>query len=402
MLKGSTPLDPRFSSLDISPALEAGAMEQQAIVNISSSINQAVQNIEQKRMDKEAQEMRMSALSPLLEQSGLAGSRGTETFNAALKQLSKSDDLLGQMQNLSTIQLAKQELEQKAIKKAAEGTPLLVTEEELEGLGAANVTPRVVDGKTLYEVKSQSLAKGDDKQFIEGLEKIGDSITIDTDNDGKPDTKYTRMGTGSIEAEPLVKEPELTPFQEKFEESLGKNLAEYTESGRAIAEANIEVYDNLITQLKSGELKTRGFTDFLPEAFGFKDTMRALLAPIKEDAVNNVMGVVFQSLRATLGAQFTQREAERLVAAAYNPKLTEQQNLDRLQRAKKILEETVKAKDQLLAWGTSGQRLSDYQGPLPMDVYRSGVANLKNELDGPSVADDDLQPLVITEKKVRG
>jgi len=397
MLKGSTPLDPRFSSLDTSPAIQAGALEQQAIVDISSSINQAVQNIEQKRMDKQAQEMRMSALSPLLEQSGLAGSRGTETFNAALKQLSKSDDLMGQMQNLSTIQLAKQKLEQEAITKAQEGTPLLVTEEQLEDLGAANVTPRVVDGKVLYEVKSQSLAKGDDEQFIEGLEKIGDFVTVDTDDDGKPDTKYTRMGTGSIEAESLVKEEERTPFQKKFEESLGEDLAEYTTKGRSIAKSNIEVYDNLITKLKSGELKTRGFTDFLPEAFGFRDTMRALLEPIKEDAVNNVMGVVFQSLRATLGAQFTQREAERLVAAAYNPKLTEEQNLDRLQRAKRILEETVKAKDQLLAWGKTGQRLSDYKGPLPMDVYRSGVANLKNELDGPKVADDNSQPLLIKE-----
>ena len=397
MLKGSTPLDPRFSSLDTSPAIQAGALEQQAIVDISSSINQAVQNIEQKRMDKKAQEMRMSALSPLLEQSGLAGSRGTETFNAALKQLSKSDDLMGQMQNLSTIQLAKQKLEQEAITKAQEGTPLLVTEEQLEDLGAANVTPRVVDGKVLYEVKSQSLAKGDDEQFIEGLEKIGDFVTVDTDDDGKPDTKYTRMGTGSIEAESLVKEEERTPFQKKFEESLGEDLAEYTTKGRSIAKSNIEVYDNLITKLKSGELKTRGFTDFLPEAFGFRDTMRALLEPIKEDAVNNVMGVVFQSLRATLGAQFTQREAERLVAAAYNPKLTEEQNLDRLQRAKRILEETVKAKDQLLAWGKTGQRLSDYKGPLPMDVYRSGVANLKNELDGPKVADDNSQPLLIKE-----
>jgi len=397
MLKGSTPLDPRFSSLDTSPAIQAGALEQQAIVDISSSINQAVQNIEQKRMDKKAQEMRMSALSPLLEQSGLAGSRGTETFNAALKQLSKSDDLMGQMQNLSTIQLAKQKLEQEAITKAQEGTPLLVTEEQLEDLGAANVTPRVVDGKVLYEVKSQSLAKGDDEQFIEGLEKIGDFVTVDTDDDGKPDTKYTRMGTGSIEAESLVKEEERTPFQKKFEESLGEDLAEYTTKGRSIAKSNIEVYDNLITKLKSGELKTRGFTDFLPEAFGFRDTMRALLEPIKEDAVNNVMGVVFQSLRATLGAQFTQREAERLVAAAYNPKLTEEQNLDRLQRAKRILEETVKAKDQLLAWGKTNQRLSDYKGPLPMDVYRSGVANLKNELDGPKVADDNSQPLLIKE-----
>ncbi len=399
MLKGSTPLDPRFSSLDTSPAIQAGAMEQQAIVNISSSINQAVQNIEQKRMDKEAQEMRMSALSPLLEQSGLAGSRGTETFNAALKQLSKSDDLLGQMQNLSTIQLAKQELEQEAIKKTAEGTPLLVTEKELEGLGAANVTPRVVDGETLYEVKSQSLSKGDDKQFIEGLEKIGDSITVDTDNDGKKDTRYTRMGTGSIEAESILPEPkEPTKFEEKFEETLGKTMAEYETRDRFVAESNIDIYDDVISKLLSGAVTTAGLTDYLPGFAGIQETVQAYIAPTKQDAVNNIMGVVFQSLRATLGAQFTQREAERLVAAAYNPKLPEEMNIARLARARDVLIRTKEAKDKLLSHLKAGKSALSYEGPDPLDVYNSEISNLKNELDAPTVGDDDKKPLVIKER----
>jgi hypothetical protein len=34
-----------------------------------------------------------------------------------------------------------------------------------------------------------------------------------------------------------------------------------------------------------------------------------------------------------------------------------------------------------------------------MDVYRSGVANLKNELDAPTVGDDNKKPLVIKERK---
>ena len=120
MLKGSTPLDPRFSSLDISPALQAGAMEQQAIVDISSSINQAVQGIQEKQMQKKDQEMRMSALSPLLEQSGLAGSRGTETFNTALKQLSKDDNLLNSITKLQTLNVAKMEAQAKQVEAQAE------------------------------------------------------------------------------------------------------------------------------------------------------------------------------------------------------------------------------------------------------------------------------------------
>ncbi len=105
MLKGSTPLDPRFSSLDISPALQAGAMEQQAILDVATGINQAVQSIQEKQMQKKDQEMRMSALSPLLTESGIAGAPGTDTYNAALKQLAKSDDFLKTVTNLETARI---------------------------------------------------------------------------------------------------------------------------------------------------------------------------------------------------------------------------------------------------------------------------------------------------------
>ena len=120
MLKGSTPLDPRFSSLDISPAIQAGALEQQAIADISSSINQAVKSIQDKQIQKKDQEMRMSALSPLLEQSGLAGARGSATFDTALKQLSKDDNLLNSITKLQTLNVAKMEAQAKEREAEAE------------------------------------------------------------------------------------------------------------------------------------------------------------------------------------------------------------------------------------------------------------------------------------------
>jgi len=389
-----TAINEQLAMQDISPLIKANALEQQAIIGLSDSVNKTVQGIVQKKIDKDEQEVRMSALSPLLAESGLAGKQGTDTFNAALKSLSKDDNVLAQIEGLTDIQNAKEllRLEEEAIRQDAiteqmklmsKPQPLVVTEAELEGLGAANVKPIVQDGKTLYEVTSQSLSKtdkGDDKKFIEGLEQIGDSIDVDTDNDGKPDTKYTRMGTGSIEAESLIPEaPKATPFQTKFEEESGQTLAQYELTDRAVALGNINTYDDLIGQLESGELQTRGFTDYLPQFAGFKDSMQSALAPIKQDAVNRVMGVVFQSLRATLGAQFTQKEAERLVAAAYNPKLTVEQNLGRLRSARRILIATMQAKDAYLKHAKAGGRLSDYEGPKAEDVFNSELKNFENE-----------------------
>ena len=80
-------------------------MEQQAIVAVSEGINQAVQSIQEKQMQKKDQEMRMSALSPLLTQSGLAGAPGTDTYNAALKQLAKNDDFLKTVTDLENARI---------------------------------------------------------------------------------------------------------------------------------------------------------------------------------------------------------------------------------------------------------------------------------------------------------
>ena len=60
MLRGSTPI--QLSQLDITPAIQAGALEQQAAVNLAGSINQAVQNFQAKQEEKKQKEMTVSAL----------------------------------------------------------------------------------------------------------------------------------------------------------------------------------------------------------------------------------------------------------------------------------------------------------------------------------------------------
>ena len=60
MLRGSSPI--QLSQLDISPAIQAGALEQQAAVNLAGSINQAVENFQAKQEEKKQKEMTVSAL----------------------------------------------------------------------------------------------------------------------------------------------------------------------------------------------------------------------------------------------------------------------------------------------------------------------------------------------------
>ena len=64
MLRGSTPI--RLSQLDISPALQAGALEAQAAVNLSSSIQQAALNFAQKQEEKKQEQIGIRSIQSLL------------------------------------------------------------------------------------------------------------------------------------------------------------------------------------------------------------------------------------------------------------------------------------------------------------------------------------------------
>lgn len=64
MLRGSTPIQLR--QLDISPAIQAGALEQQAAVNLASGINDAIKNFTEKQEEKKQKKMTISALEELV------------------------------------------------------------------------------------------------------------------------------------------------------------------------------------------------------------------------------------------------------------------------------------------------------------------------------------------------
>lgn len=74
---------------------------------------------------------------------------------------------------------------------------------------------------------------------------------------------------------------------------------------------------NAIRVLKSGKQITGPLYGKLP------DTIKALVSPESVDVRGDVEKVIQQSLRETLGAQFTQQEGQALLARTYNPQLPE-------------------------------------------------------------------------------
>jgi hypothetical protein len=117
MLRGSTPI--RLSQLDISPAIQAGALEQQAAVNLAGSINQAVQNFQAKQQEKEQKKMTANALRQFVP--GLS----EDLYKAAANDDSVKDSLM-----LFGREQAKADAELELAQLEAQQPPKLSAQEE--------------------------------------------------------------------------------------------------------------------------------------------------------------------------------------------------------------------------------------------------------------------------------
>ena len=182
------------------------------------------------------------------------------------------------------------------------------------------------------------------------------------------------------------KGPKKTKTQQKIEENLATDIADWESGGRSQAMANMQTLDKVMSGLASGSVDTRTFSDFIPDIGGLRDSVGALVNPSGQDSIDNIRLVVFQNLRETLGAQFTAQEAQQLVSATYNRQLSEQQNLDRLFGVRSLMENVMNAKNALSEHLRSGKSIGSYEAPLPIDVYRAEISNL-SELN-PDLEDD--------------
>ena len=133
MLRGSSPI--RLSQLDISPAIQAGALEAQAAVNLASSVNQAVQNFQAKQQEKEMTKMRAQTIEQFLPNLGIAA--GTAEAKEVANVLAKDPQALKSMSDLITIggQRHKQEM------IATEFEASRADEEALQKAISVNITP---------------------------------------------------------------------------------------------------------------------------------------------------------------------------------------------------------------------------------------------------------------------
>lgn len=148
----------------------------------------------------------------------------------------------------------------------------------------------------------------------------------------------------------------LTEAYKKIDKDTGEGLVEWTASGRSDAAKNLTQLKQVRERLedvsggKSDGNLTGGYLDWMP------DLITKQWNPEAVDTRQRVEEVVQRNLRAILGAQFTEKEGERLISRAYDPGLDESINSERVgllfESMKRAFEEKQRAYDYLRNNGT--------------------------------------------------
>ncbi len=153
---------------------------------------------------------------------------------------------------------------------------------------------------------------------------------------------------------------------EQLDKEFAKNYQEFRfGGGYAGVKKNLDQLKDVVGKLKQkGDITGTWSEKFLPESVA--DRLRAVGREDAQDVKDTVEQVIQQSLRQTLGAQFTEKEASRLIERSYNPKLSDEKNIERLEKTIEQLDQMAREKDEAGRYFEKQGTLEGYEaGSMP-------------------------------------
>lgn len=118
----------------------------------------------------------------------------------------------------------------------------------------------------------------------------------------------------------------LTPGQKAVDDKFAPIYAEYITGGAADAARQIGQLKEALVTLKTNKQITGPLVGLIPE------NLQSLVVPEAAALRQTVQDVVQRSLKAILGSAFTQKDAEGLMARAFDPALKPEENTKRVER----------------------------------------------------------------------
>jgi len=176
----------------------------------------------------------------------------------------------------------------------------------------------------------------------------------------------------------------------KTDQAFGTFYTNYIEKGRGATNiANLERLQDAEEILKIADQNDVDISGVTRGMIAGRPTLEAFLNEEGFIAREKMESVIQQSLRATLGAQFGEREGEQFIRRGYNPSLSAAENLERLIDLRASLEQLVDSeKDAVEYYEKNKKSLRGYKGKMynvdsfSRDLatdYKQDVIGLSNE-----------------------
>lgn len=151
----------------------------------------------------------------------------------------------------------------------------------------------------------------------------------------------------------------LDPFVKKEREGLGEAASEWISQSRGQFEGNLKNVDRALELLRSGKDITGKTKGLIPEiALPYLSEDTAIAQQAMQKAIQD-------TLRPTLGAQFTEKEGERIMRLSFDPSLDEEENARRAQLLKDVIQKKMKFNDAFYSHLRRGNDVADF----PFEKY---------------------------------
>lgn len=153
---------------------------------------------------------------------------------------------------------------------------------------------------------------------------------------------------------------EATKGQDAVDRAYAKEYSEYVAGGGAAnAAKQIQAVEDAIAGLEKVDTASGPLVGNIPDAA--RKTFFPEGAAIQAD----IESAVQQTLRQTLGAQFTEKEGERLLARTFDPRAPEAENARRARNVLRQLKEAASMKEAAARYYEANGTLTGFQGKLP-------------------------------------
>ena len=234
--------------------------------------------------------------------------------------------------------------------------------------GGSGDTATIKNWKFLNELDSE-----EDRESFKALENLSPQVAYQMAKSKTEGEQGLTLGVGP-----------LTPGQEKIDTTFGAG-AQQMQQDLLLNESNLSLLTNSVDELENAEKNNMNFSGIDVGIIG-QTGFLPILNPAAVDMQERIAGFVYKSLRATLGAQFTEGESKAYVSVTFNPFLDEKVNARRLKRSIDLLKGYVGDAQQKLDYFAQNQTLRGYQGT---EITKENVFDdLNNKVIGDFINSD--------------